>query len=107
MMCVAFYKKYYVASNATVVLVGNVDRKQAEEIVKSVVSALPTGEKPAALPKVNSSPKPKKSSSITRQHRPISSSASRERNAAIKIISPCMLLTIPLAAVVLPRDWLT
>ncbi len=48
----AFYKKYYVASNATVVLVGNVERWQAEEIVKSVVSALPTGEKPPALPEV-------------------------------------------------------
>jgi zinc protease len=48
----AFYKKYYVASNATVVLVGNVERKQAEEIVNTVISALPTGEKPPALPEV-------------------------------------------------------
>jgi len=48
----AFYKKYYVASNATVVLVGNVDRKQAEDIVDQVISALPAGEKPAALPEV-------------------------------------------------------
>jgi zinc protease len=29
-----FYKKYYVASNATVAIVGNVERGQAEEIVK-------------------------------------------------------------------------
>ena len=48
----AFYKKYYVASNATVVLVGNVERQQAEEIVKKLISALPTGEKPPALPEV-------------------------------------------------------
>lgn len=48
----AFYKKYYVASNAIVVLVGNVDRKQAEEIVDQVVSALPAGEKAAPLPEV-------------------------------------------------------
>ncbi|VAW50239.1 FIG015287: Zinc protease [hydrothermal vent metagenome] len=48
----AFYKKYYVASNATVAIVGNVERWQAEEIVKAIVSALPIGEKPAALPEV-------------------------------------------------------
>lgn len=47
-----FYKKYYVAKNATVVIVGNVERWQAEEIVKAVVSALPAGVKPAALPEV-------------------------------------------------------
>jgi len=49
---VQFYKQYYVASNATVVLVGNVERWQAEEIVKAVVSALPVGTKPPALPAV-------------------------------------------------------
>jgi len=48
----AFYKKYYVASNATVAIVGNVERWQAEEIVKALVSALPTGEKAPALPPV-------------------------------------------------------
>ncbi len=48
----AFYKQYYVASNATVAIVGNVERWQAEEIVKAVVSALPTGEKAPALPAV-------------------------------------------------------
>jgi zinc protease len=48
----AFYKKYYVAHNATVAIVGNVERWQAEEIVKAVVSALPSGEKPPALPAV-------------------------------------------------------
>ena len=48
----AFYKKYYVANNATVAIVGNVERRQAEEIVKTLVSALPAGEKAAALPAV-------------------------------------------------------
>lgn len=50
----AFYKKYYVAKNATVAIVGNVDRGQAEEIVKSLLSALPVGEKAATLPVVES-----------------------------------------------------
>jgi zinc protease len=48
----AFYKQYYVANNATVAIVGNVERWQAEEIVKAVVSALPAGEKASALPAV-------------------------------------------------------
>ena len=49
---VNFYKQYYVANNATIVLVGNVERWQAEEIVKAVVSNLPAGEKASALPEV-------------------------------------------------------
>lgn len=47
-----FYQQYYVANNATVAIVGNVDRSQAEAIVKAVVSALPAGKKAAALPPV-------------------------------------------------------
>lgn len=47
-----FYRQYYVANNATVVLVGNVERWQAEEIVKALLSNLPAGEKAAALPAV-------------------------------------------------------
>ena len=49
---IKFYKQYYVASNATIALVGNVERWQAEEIVKAVVSNLPVGEKASALPEV-------------------------------------------------------
>ncbi len=45
----AFYKQYYVASNATVAIVGNVDRQQAEAIVNDVVSALPAGNRPSPL----------------------------------------------------------
>jgi len=47
-----FYNKYYVASNATVAIVGNVERWQAEEIVKAVVSSLPVGQKVTDLPQV-------------------------------------------------------
>jgi zinc protease len=56
----AFYKKYYVASNATIAIVGNVERWQAEEIVKALVSALPTGEKAPILPPVKSLTEAKK-----------------------------------------------
>ena len=48
----AFYHKYYVAKYATVVVVGIVERWQAEEIVKAILSGLPEGEKAAALPEV-------------------------------------------------------
>lgn len=48
----AFYKQYYVARNATVAIVGNVERWQAEEIVKALVSDLPAGDKATALPEV-------------------------------------------------------
>lgn len=56
----AFYRQYYVANNATVVLVGNVERWQAEEIVKAVISGLPAGEKAAALPPVKTLTEAKK-----------------------------------------------
>lgn len=48
----SFYKKYYVAKNATVAIIGNVERLQAEEIIEALVSALPLGEKAVALPEV-------------------------------------------------------
>ncbi|MCK5396201.1 MAG: insulinase family protein [Gammaproteobacteria bacterium] len=47
-----FYKQYYVANNATIAIVGNVERWQAEEIVKAVVSSLSMGKKAVALPQV-------------------------------------------------------
>jgi zinc protease len=47
-----FYKQYYVARNATVAIVGNVERWQAEEIVKAILSGLPAGEKAEALAEV-------------------------------------------------------
>ena len=50
----AFYKQYYVAKNAVVILVGAIDKTQAKEVAEQLLSALPTGEKAAALPKVAS-----------------------------------------------------
>lgn len=49
-----FYRDYFVASNATISIVGNVTRKQAQQIAERLSSALPKGKKPAALP----APKP-------------------------------------------------
>ncbi|MFM8333697.1 MAG: M16 family metallopeptidase [Candidatus Methylumidiphilus sp.] len=48
----AFYKHYYVAQNAWVVIVGEVDRAKAEGIVETLLSGLPAGEAAAALPTV-------------------------------------------------------
>lgn len=50
---VSFYKKYYVASNALVAIVGAVDREQAEQIAEKLTSGLEQGEKAAPLEKVN------------------------------------------------------
>jgi zinc protease len=48
----AFYKKYYVASNAIVAIVGAVDRKQAEQIAEEITSELEQGEKAKPLEEV-------------------------------------------------------
>ncbi len=48
----AFYEKYYVANNAMVAIVGAVTREQAENIVDTILGALPAGEKPEPLPAV-------------------------------------------------------
>jgi len=47
-----FYKQYYVAKNALVVIVGEVDKPKAESIVAELLSALPQGEAAPALPAV-------------------------------------------------------
>ena len=47
-----FYKTYYVARNATVVIVGDVSRSQAEKIAAALADALPAGDKAPALPGV-------------------------------------------------------
>jgi zinc protease len=47
-----FYKKYYVAKNALIAIVGAVDRKQAEAIAEDLTSELAEGEKAEALEKV-------------------------------------------------------
>ena len=49
---IAFYKKHYVASNAIVVIVGAVDRKQAERIAEDLTSELEQGKKAEPLQNV-------------------------------------------------------
>jgi zinc protease len=58
---VNFYHQYYVASNATVAIVGDVTRQQAEAIANTVVGQLPKGQ-PAAAPLLT--PKPVKTKTI-------------------------------------------
>ncbi len=47
-----FYKRYYVAKNAVVVIVGALDKSQASDVAQALLSHLPEGSKAAALPKV-------------------------------------------------------
>ena len=46
----AFHRRYYVANNALVVIVGDLDRPAAEALAERLVGRLPTGEKALALP---------------------------------------------------------
>ena len=48
----AFYRKFYVAANAVVVIVGDVNRQQAEQLAQTLLGDLPVGEKPAEIPPV-------------------------------------------------------
>jgi len=48
-----FYKKHYVAKNALVTIVGDVDREKAEALAEQIVGQLPVGKKAAALIEVN------------------------------------------------------
>ena len=50
---VGFYKKYYVASNALVTIVGDVDKAKAAELAEQVVGNLPAGEKAVSFSAVN------------------------------------------------------
>ncbi|MDG6773927.1 pitrilysin family protein [Thiomicrorhabdus sp. ZW0627] len=45
-----FYKRYIVAANATISIVGDVSLKEAKEISENLMKSLPKGQKPAALP---------------------------------------------------------
>ncbi len=47
-----FYQRYYVARNATIVLVGDIDRGQAEKIAEQMLSDLPEGEMADPKPSV-------------------------------------------------------
>lgn len=47
-----FHQTYYVAANAVVVVVGDVNKAQAEQIAAKLLAGLPVGEKPAEIPEV-------------------------------------------------------
>jgi zinc protease len=47
-----FYQRHYVAKNALIVIVGEVDKPQAESIANGLLSGLPAGEAAPALPAV-------------------------------------------------------
>ncbi len=47
-----FYKQFYVAANAIVVIVGDVDKTKAQQMAEQFMSGLTTGTKPAPLPEV-------------------------------------------------------
>lgn len=47
-----FHQTYYVASNAIVVIVGNLSRPQAEQVAEDLLSGLPRGSQPSEIPPV-------------------------------------------------------
>lgn len=48
----SFFKQYYVAANAMVVIVGDLNRQQAEQVAESLVSGLAVGEKPKPIAEI-------------------------------------------------------
>ena len=54
-----FYKEYYTAANAVVVIVGDVKHDQAEQIANQVMADLPKGKKAKALPPPTYHPGPR------------------------------------------------
>ncbi|WP_455221939.1 M16 family metallopeptidase, partial [Kaarinaea lacus] len=48
----AFYKRYYVASNAVIAIVGDLDRAKAEQVAAKLVAQLPQGTPAEKLPDV-------------------------------------------------------
>ena len=48
----AFYRQFYVAANAMIVIVGDLSRQQAEQLANKLLSGLPKGQKPETLPPV-------------------------------------------------------
>lgn len=49
---IRFYKKYYVAKNALITIVGDVDKAQANQLAEKIVGNLPEGEKAIEIPAV-------------------------------------------------------
>lgn len=50
---IEFYKKYYVAQNALVTIVGDVNRRKAELLAEQIAGQLPVGKLADELPRVN------------------------------------------------------
>jgi len=48
----AFYNKYFVAKNAIIAIVGDLDQKQAQAVAEKLLGGLPAGEAAAQLPAV-------------------------------------------------------
>jgi len=48
----SFYQQYYVAKNAKIVIVGDLNKQQAMQVAQSLISGLNTGTKPEILPQV-------------------------------------------------------
>lgn len=48
----SYYQRYFVARNATVAIVGDIDRAQAQQVVSQLLAAMPAGEPAPALPEV-------------------------------------------------------
>ena len=55
----AYYKKYYVGSNATIVIVGDIRQAQAKQIVNQIIGKLPKGKPAISLSKPTYQPKEK------------------------------------------------
>jgi zinc protease len=55
---VEFHKRYYVSKNATIVMVGDLTKTQAQAIVENLLKELPPGEKPKPIPAVKALEKP-------------------------------------------------
>lgn len=69
-MVVDYYRRYYVAKNATIAIVGDLDRKQAEKLAEQLASRLQVGEAAPNLPQVP------KLTQASEQHIPFPSSQS-------------------------------
>lgn len=55
----SFYKKYYVAKNALIAIVGDISQKDARALAENLVNTLPSGNKATAIPAVSSLSKSK------------------------------------------------
>lgn len=56
----AFYKQYFVAKNAVIAIVGDLNRQQATDIVENIMAGLAPGKASPALPKVGAITEAKK-----------------------------------------------